>query len=129
MSFRQECEQAICARPADGSGSRVVLVPGPAFYPAVSPDGKYLLFVREQPKTSRDFAIVPLGDTGFTAPNGGRAEDVRQCRARYSPLRVPHQIVPLRPSSRAVTDLARRSSSSGTTTVNIGDAPGGTAAA
>jgi serine/threonine protein kinase/Tol biopolymer transport system component len=62
-----ECAQAICARPADGSGSRVVLVPAPAFRPAVSRDGKFLLFVREQPKTSRDLMIVPLGETGFTA--------------------------------------------------------------
>jgi serine/threonine protein kinase/Tol biopolymer transport system component len=63
-----QCDQGICARASDGSGGPVVLVPGPAELPEVSSDGKYLVFVRNQPKTSTDLLIVPLRPSGFTAP-------------------------------------------------------------
>ena len=62
-----QCDQAICARPSDGSGERVVLLPGPAEFPQVSPDSKHLVFVRNQPKTSSDLLIVPVGPAGLTA--------------------------------------------------------------
>jgi Tol biopolymer transport system component len=63
-----QCGQAICARAADGSGGRIVLLPGPAELPEVSSDSKYLVFVRNQPKTSSDLLFVPLGPSGFAAP-------------------------------------------------------------
>src|SRR5262245_12558535 len=62
-----QCDQGICARASDGSGGRVVLVPGPAELPEVSPDSKYIVFVRNQPKTSTDLLIVPVGPSGFVA--------------------------------------------------------------
>jgi dipeptidyl aminopeptidase/acylaminoacyl peptidase len=43
-------------------------VPEPATAPAISPDGRYILFVRQQQKTSQDYLIVPLGPKGLAAP-------------------------------------------------------------
>jgi serine/threonine protein kinase len=63
-----QCDQGICARASDGSGSRVVLVTGPAELPEVSSDNKYIVFVRNQPKTSTDLLIVSLGPSGFAVP-------------------------------------------------------------
>jgi len=63
-----QCEAGICARASDGSGGRVVLTPGPAELPEISPDNKYLVFVRNQPTTSTDLLIVPLGPSGLAAP-------------------------------------------------------------
>jgi len=45
-----------------------VLTPGPAELPEISPDNKYLVFVRNQPTTSTDLLIVPLGPSGLAAP-------------------------------------------------------------
>lgn len=44
-----------------------MLVSGPAEFPEVSSDGKYVVFVRNQPNTSTDLMMVPLGPSGFTA--------------------------------------------------------------
>ena len=63
-----QCDQGICARASDGSGGRVVLVAAPAELPEVSSDSKYLVFVRNQSKTSTDLLIVALGPAGFAAP-------------------------------------------------------------
>jgi Tol biopolymer transport system component len=57
---------AVCARPADGSGDRVILIDD-ARAPAVSHDGKSLLFVREN-AGSPDIFVVDIGPTGFAAP-------------------------------------------------------------
>jgi len=63
-----QCDQGICVRASDGSGGRVVLLPGPAELPEVSSDSKYIVFVRNQPKTSTDLLMVPIGPSGLTAP-------------------------------------------------------------
>ena len=63
-----QCENAICARRADGTGSRVEMVPAPAGAPTVSSDGKYLAFVREQARTATDLFVVPIGPGGLDAP-------------------------------------------------------------
>ena len=63
-----QCGDAICARRADGTGSRVEMVPAPAGAPTVSSDGKYLAFVREQARTANDLFVVPIGPGGFDAP-------------------------------------------------------------
>ncbi len=63
-----QCDQGICSRASDGSGGPVALVTGPAELPEVSSDSKYIVFVRNQPKTSTDLLIVPLGPSGFAAP-------------------------------------------------------------
>jgi len=63
-----QCGQAICGRPADGTGAPVVLVAEPAARSALSPDGRYLTFTREQPVTSRDVFVVPMTPGDPLAP-------------------------------------------------------------
>jgi dipeptidyl aminopeptidase/acylaminoacyl peptidase len=65
-----QCDLAICSRHADGSGDAVVLVKD-ASRPAISPDGKFLLFLRDHGATGRDVFIVPLGPSGLLAPATG----------------------------------------------------------
>ncbi len=63
------CDAAVCARPADGSGNRVKLIDD-ARLPAVSHDGKSLLFVREN-AGGPDIFLVEMGAMGFVAPATG----------------------------------------------------------
>jgi eukaryotic-like serine/threonine-protein kinase len=66
------CGQAVCARPADGSGNQVKLIDN-ARYPAVSHDGKSLLFARDNGASLADIYAVELAPTGFAAPTAGSA--------------------------------------------------------
>src|SRR5207249_1102175 len=43
-----QCQGGVCSRPADGTGQPLVLVPKPATRPSLSPDGRSLIFAREQ---------------------------------------------------------------------------------
>lgn len=61
-----QCGPSICARPADGSGSRVELLTQ-ATDPAVSPDGRRLL-LRRPDGTDQGLYYVDLGAAGLTAP-------------------------------------------------------------
>jgi Tol biopolymer transport system component len=63
-----QCGQTICAIRADGTGSRVALLDPPAMQPAVSPDRKLLVFVREVKPGDTDIFGVDLGDGGFSRP-------------------------------------------------------------
>jgi dipeptidyl aminopeptidase/acylaminoacyl peptidase len=64
------CGPALCARPADGSGGPVKLL-DEARDPAVSPDGKLLLFTREDGSSLADIYVVELGTEGLAAPATG----------------------------------------------------------
>jgi hypothetical protein len=61
------CGLTICARRADGAGSRVELLDPPALFPAVSPDGKWLAFVRQGAGEDWDIFVVPFDDSGLSA--------------------------------------------------------------
>ena len=63
-----QCGQTICAIRADGAGSRVELLDPPALEPAVSPDRKLLVFVREVRPGDSDIFGVDLSDSGFSRP-------------------------------------------------------------
>jgi serine/threonine-protein kinase len=60
-----QCSGTICARRADGAGSRVELLDGPALAPSLSPDGRLLAFVREVQPGDRDIFVVELGPDGL----------------------------------------------------------------
>jgi tRNA A-37 threonylcarbamoyl transferase component Bud32/dipeptidyl aminopeptidase/acylaminoacyl peptidase len=61
------CELTICARRADGAGTRVQLLDPPALSPAVSPDGKWLAFVKQGAGDDWDIFVVPLTGSGLSA--------------------------------------------------------------
>jgi Tol biopolymer transport system component len=69
-SIVYSCDAGVCARAADGTGQAVVVVAKPASVPAVSPDGRTLMFTREQAVTSQDIFIAPLGAGGVMTPAG-----------------------------------------------------------
>jgi hypothetical protein len=63
-----QCADTICARRADGSGARVELMDGPrATMPAVSPDGRFLVFSRVRQANDFDLWLVEIGAAGLTA--------------------------------------------------------------
>jgi eukaryotic-like serine/threonine-protein kinase len=64
------CGRAICARHADGSGARVELIDGiePMSPPAVTPDGRQIVFVRETQPGVADLWIAELGPDGAASP-------------------------------------------------------------
>jgi hypothetical protein len=51
----------ICARRADGTGTRVELLEGPATNPSLSPDGRLLAFVRQLRPGDSEIFVVELG--------------------------------------------------------------------
>jgi eukaryotic-like serine/threonine-protein kinase len=67
-----QCDRAICARRADGTGPRVELLDGTPSITSVSPDGKLLAFVREVQPGDTEIFVVELGPGGLrqkiTAP-------------------------------------------------------------
>jgi serine/threonine-protein kinase len=64
------CGPAVCARPADGSGGPVKLLDD-ARFPSVSPDGKSVVFSRENGASFADIYRVELGQAGLAAPAAG----------------------------------------------------------
>ncbi|HXW07922.1 MAG TPA: protein kinase [Vicinamibacterales bacterium] len=64
------CGTGICAQRADGSGGRVELIGStiPVSPPVISPDGKWLVFVRETQPSDGDLWMVELGPDGPVAP-------------------------------------------------------------
>jgi serine/threonine-protein kinase len=62
-----QCGNAACARQADGGGSRLDLLEAPVMAPLVSPDGRSLLFLRENKPGDIDVWSVELGAGGVTA--------------------------------------------------------------
>lgn len=64
------CGPAVCARPADGSGGPVKLFDD-ARYPSVSPDGKSVVFSRENGASFADIYGVELGPAGLAASAAG----------------------------------------------------------
>jgi hypothetical protein len=56
-----QCGQTICSRRADGVGGRVELVDAPAAGPALSPDGKLLVFSRPVQPGNTDIFVVAVG--------------------------------------------------------------------
>ncbi|TAK12225.1 MAG: serine/threonine-protein kinase, partial [Acidobacteria bacterium] len=61
-----QCDASICARPADGGGSRVELLAGAAD-PVMSPDGRRLL-VRRPDGADQGLYHIDLGPAGLTGP-------------------------------------------------------------
>ena len=55
-----ECDRTICARRADGAGARVELVDPPARTPALSRDGKRLVFSRQVGPGDTDLFVVDI---------------------------------------------------------------------
>jgi Tol biopolymer transport system component len=83
------CGLAVCSRPVDGSGHVVTLVDN-ANFPAVSRDGKLLLFVRENGAAGPDIFLVEMGPQGYAAPAAGTPKVIvtalgRQVAAEVSP--------------------------------------------
>jgi Tol biopolymer transport system component len=64
------CGPAVCARPADGSGGPVKLLDD-ARNPALTPDGKSLLFTRENGASLADIYVVELSAAGLAAAATG----------------------------------------------------------
>jgi hypothetical protein len=62
-----QCGTAACARRADGSGGRIELLQE-AGAPVVSPDGKFLVFLRENTPGDSDVWLVELGAAGVSSP-------------------------------------------------------------
>jgi serine/threonine-protein kinase len=62
-----QCGTAACARRADGSGGRIELLQE-AGAPVVSPDGKFLVFLRESTPGDSDVWLVELGAAGVSSP-------------------------------------------------------------
>jgi dipeptidyl aminopeptidase/acylaminoacyl peptidase len=60
------CNNAVCARRADGAGAPVQLVDAPATEPSVSGDGRWMAFTREVRPGEPDIFAVDLTATGFT---------------------------------------------------------------
>jgi Tol biopolymer transport system component len=60
------CGSSVCARPADGGGARVELVPL-ADYGVVSPDGRRLVFIRGESREAGVYA-ADLGPAGLAGP-------------------------------------------------------------
>jgi Tol biopolymer transport system component len=83
------CGQAVCSRLADGSGQAVTLVDTAAM-PAVSGDGKLLLFGRENGAAGLDIFLIAMGPQGYAAPAAGTPKVIvtapgRQVFADVSP--------------------------------------------
>jgi Tol biopolymer transport system component len=64
------CATAVCARRADGGGTTVTLIKGvlSSSPPALSPDGKLLVFARDSTDTRVDLWVVDVGSGGLTEP-------------------------------------------------------------
>lgn len=82
------CNTSVCARRADGTGERVEVVTkiSPDDGIAIAPDGRQLVFARENGETGVDLMVVDLGDAGVTAPATAPARPlITAPRAQFDP--------------------------------------------
>jgi Tol biopolymer transport system component len=78
---------SLFAKPANGAGDeRAILAPavgGPQRASSVTPDGKFVVYVHNEPQTSTDILMAPLDGSGAPVP-------VVQTRAREGQARLSH---------------------------------------
>ena len=108
------CGSAICSRAADGSGQPITLIDD-ATLPAVSRDGKSLLFVRDSGPMGQDIFLVEMGPSGYAAPAAGTPKLLVSALGRQIAADV----------STDGTLLAYESTESGESEVYITTFPGG----